>query len=29
MQWLAENWDSIITILNSIGFLFLSRKKSV
>lgn len=28
MTWLASNWDAIMTIINSIGLLFISRKKA-
>ena len=29
MQFLADNWDSIITILNSIGLLLISKRRKV
>ena len=28
MSWLAQNWDSIMTIVNMIGLVFLSGKKA-
>lgn len=28
MTWLASNWDSIITILNTVGLLFVNSKKA-
>lgn len=28
MDWLASNWDSIMTILNAIGLVLVSRKGS-
>lgn len=27
MQWLADNWDSLMTILNTIGLVLISKKK--
>ena len=27
MTWLANNWDSIITIINSIGLLLITKRK--
>ena len=27
MQFLADNWDSIMTVLNSIGLLLISKRK--
>lgn len=27
MAWLAENWDVLMTILNSIGLLFVTKRK--
>lgn len=27
MSWLAANWDSIMTILNTVGLLFISKQK--
>lgn len=29
MEWLAQNWDTLMTILNTIGLLFVSRAKKV
>lgn len=29
MNWLSENWDTLMTVLNTIGLLFVSRKKAV
>ena len=26
MEWLAANWDALMTILNTIGLLFVARK---
>ena len=28
MTWLANNWDAIITIINSIGILFVAKNKT-
>lgn len=28
MAWLADNWDAVVTIFNSIGFLLLSSRKA-
>lgn len=27
MNWLADNWDSIMTVLNTFGLLLVSRRK--
>jgi len=27
MAWLSANWDSIMTILNTVGLLFISKAK--
>ena len=28
MSWLASNWDTIMTILNTVGFLILQKNKA-
>lgn len=28
MEWLANNWDAIMTLLNTIGLLFISKVKA-
>lgn len=28
MNWIAENWDQIITVLNMIGLLIVGKRKS-
>lgn len=28
MSWLAANWDSIMTVLNAIGLLFVTKAKA-
>lgn len=28
MSWLADNWDAIMTILNTVGLLIVTKKKA-
>lgn len=27
MQWLSQNWDTLMTVLNTVGLLFIAKRK--